>query len=76
MPDEQHVLYTSDKEQVKETLKKAEETKLTVFFTLCNHEKTMYRDKPVPKRFLYGGPPTREILYKDIRKWYNWRSEE
>ena len=32
-----------------------------------------YRNGPVPESILHGGPPARDILYRDVAKWYLWK---
>ena len=78
LDNEQNVLHTNDKEETQEALKKARSTKLTAFFQICSWEKTMNnnRDPPLTVAQLYGrtyrGPAARDILYRNVQKWYKW----
>ena len=76
--EEQNTLFTADEHEVEESLKASEVTKLTAFFTICQEEKLMYGDGPIPERVLkgYKGPPAREILYRDVAKWYSWQKRD
>ena len=72
----QNVLFTSDKEKTQEALRAARVTKLTAFFTVCWWEKNHYPDGNIPVRVLKGGPPTREIKYQDVGKWFKWKTRD
>ena len=77
LPQEQHVLYNSnDPEDTKEVLERSEMTKLNAFFMVCNEEKLMYTKNhipwSVPVVYKFGGPLARDLLYRDVAKWYTW----
>ena len=77
LPDEQHVLYkSSDPEDTREVLAKSEMTQLTAFFMLCEEEKLYHTVNKIPWSkpvvYKYGGPPARDLLYRDVAKWYTW----
>ena len=73
MLDEQHVLFSSDPEETRQVLKESEMTQLTAFFMVCEEEYQMYtgQDKEIPP-YRCGGPPARDLLYRDVAKWYKW----
>ena len=83
LEDEQHILFrsTAGMEEIEEQLKNSEVTQLTAFFMLCLQEKQMYTKDKVPwSRETWeedfpggfhkkdGGPPARDILYRDVGK--------
>ena len=74
---ENDVLFTADEEQTRRVLESALDTRLTAFFTLCQEEKSTYGNRPIPprvRRTVYGnGPTARELLYRDVAKWYTWQ---
>jgi len=77
MPEEQHLLYnSSDPDDTKAALELSEMTKLNAFFMLCNEEKTYSTVNNIPwsKSIVYkfGGPLARDLLYRDVPKWYTW----
>ena len=71
--DEQHVLFSADPEETRQVLKDSEMTQLTAFFMLCEKEYRMYTSQGngIPP-YKDGGPPVREVLYRDVTKWYKW----
>ena len=76
LEDRQRVLYTSNREETEQALKRARSTKLTAFFTICKQEELMNKGKnPLPtakQMYKQGGPAARDILYRDVQKWYKW----
>ena len=75
--DEQQVLYkSSDPEDTREVLAKSEMTQLTAFFMVCEEERLYHTVNGIPwsKPVVYkhGGPPARDMLYRDVAKWYTW----
>ena len=87
LENEQHILCDSSKdiEEIREVLKESEVTHLTQFFMLCLEEKLMCTQNHIPwSRPSWktdypngvhkddGGPPARDILCRDVSKWYKW----
>ena len=77
LPQEQHVLYNSnDPENTKEVLEMSEMTKLNAFFMVCQEEKLLSSKNGIdwshPIEYKFGGPFARDLLYRDVGKWYTW----
>ena len=73
LEDEQNVLFSSDPEETKQALEDSEMTHLTAFFMLCKEEELYFKNKPLSShRYKDGGPLARDMLYRDVAKWYRW----
>ena len=71
LQDEHQLLYTADEEDTRQALEDSEVTQLTAFFMLCKEEKLMFNRGETPV-YKDGGPPVRDLLYRDVTKWYRW----
>ena len=72
-----NVLFTANEEETRRVLDSSEETKLTAFFRLCKDEQNTYKNVPICPRVrrtaFNNGPTARELLYRNVAKWYTWQ---
>ena len=71
------ITFTADEDETEQKLKDSQVTHLTAFFMLCLEEKQKYnQNNPMgPDPYKDGNPPARDLLYKDVAKYYKWVSK-